>query len=205
MKHGELSPRTRDKIQRGELSPKSRDKLLKEGNLSPKTRAKLIGGIVADGDKDKTKHSPTKSYSPTEDNKQATGNVPKGTEGKYRPISDDPNAKFINNEQYDPNAKFINNEKYDPNLSFVPSELKTTAVPAAAADQDKKKIKVKIMVIVGKVDPKSKKVDVANGDVEHSIGILDKDTGLSLMTKFLLTHRTLPLFFTALFTHDCCL
>ncbi|CAH1727926.1 unnamed protein product [Chironomus riparius] len=166
LKHGELSPRTRDKIQRGELSPKSRDKLLKEGNLSPKTRAKLIGGVMADGDKDKTKHSPTKSYSPTEDNKQATGNIPSGTEGKYRPISDDPNAKFINNE------------KYDPNLSFVPSELKTTAVPATAADQEKKKIKVKIMVIVGKIDPKTKKVDVSNGDVEHSIGILDKDTGL---------------------------
>ncbi|XP_070502837.1 protein 4.1 homolog isoform X2 [Chironomus tepperi] len=166
LKHGELSPRTRDKIQRGELSPKSRDKLLKEGNLSPKTRAKLIGGVVADGDKDKTKHSPTKSYSPTNDNKQATGNIPSGTEGKYRPISDDPNAKFINSE------------KYDPNLTFVPSELKTTAVPVAAADQEKKKIKVKIMVIVGKLDPKTKKVDIANGDVEHSIGILDKDTGL---------------------------
>lgn len=168
LKHGELSPRTRDKIQRGELSPKSRDKLLKEGNLSPKTRAKLIGGIVDENNKDKTKHSPTKSYSPADDKQKAAagGNVPKGTEGRYRPISDDPNAAFIQNE------------KYDPTLAFVPSELKSSAVPVAAGDQERKKIKVKIMVIVGKVDPKTKKVDVANGDVEHSIGILDKDTGL---------------------------
>lgn len=166
LKHGELSPRTRDKIQRGELSPKSRDKLLKEGNLSPKTRAKLTGGVVDDGSgKDKTKYTPTKSYSPADD-KQKVGNVPSGTEGKYRPISDDPNMKFIQGE------------KYDPSLAFVPSELKTSAVPVATGEPEKKKIKVKIMVIVGKVDPKSKKVDVANGDVEHSIGILDKDTGL---------------------------
>lgn len=184
MKHGELSPRTRDKIQRGELSPRSRDKLLKDGNLSPDTHAKLIGwdpkggdslkdeksqegtgpakppGWYFDSDKDKAK----KSYSPTD--KSATGNVPSGTEGKYRPISDDPNAKFIQGE------------KYDPNLAFVPSELKTSAVPAAAGEQEKKKIKVKIMVMVGKIDPKSKKIDTANGDVEHSIGIMDKDTGL---------------------------
>lgn len=160
LKHGELSPRTRDKIQRGELSPKSRDKLLKEGNLSPKSRAKLTGGLVDDSDKDKTKYSPTKSYSP------AGAGGPTGNEGRYRPISDDPNAKFISGE------------KYDPNLVFVPSELKSSAAPVAVPAEERKKIKVKIMVIVGKVDPKSKKVDLANGDVEHSIGILDKDTGL---------------------------
>lgn len=165
LKHGELSPRTRDKIQRGELSPKSRDKLLKEGNLSPKTRAKLIGGLV-DDDNEKSKHVPTRSsYSPTGDKSNA-GNVPSGTEGIYRPISDDPNAKFIQGE------------KYDPNLAFVPSELKSTAVPVAAPADQKKKIKVKIMVIVGKIDPKTKKIDAANGEVEQSIGVLDKDTGL---------------------------
>jgi hypothetical protein len=167
LKHGELSPRTRDKIQRGELSPKSRDKLLKEGNLSPKTRAKLIGGLVGDdkGD-DKSKYTPTKSYSPASDQAGNAANVPSGTEGKYRPLADDPNAKFIHGE------------KYDPNLSFVPSELKTAAVPVAVPAEQKKKIKVKIMVIVGKIDPKTKKVDAANGEVEQSIGVLDKDTGL---------------------------
>lgn len=168
LKHGELSPRTRDKIQRGELSPKSRDKLLKDGNLSPKTRAKLVGGQVAvDDGKDKdSKYVPTKSYSPAEKQQSGIGNIPGGTEGKYRPITDDPNAKFIQGE------------KYDPNLAFVPSELKGTVAAAPAEEPQKKKIKVKIMVIVGKLDPKTKKVDAANGEVEHTIGILDKETGL---------------------------
>ncbi|KAG5671518.1 hypothetical protein PVAND_001712 [Polypedilum vanderplanki] len=164
LKHGELSPRTRDKIQKGELSPKSRDKLLKEGNLSPKTRAKLVGGLVGDDKDDKSKYTPTKSYSPSSD--AAQGNVPSGTEGKYRPLSDDPNSRFIQGE------------KYDPNVAFVPSELKTPTVPAAGAADQKKKIKVKVMVIVGKIDPKTKKIDAANGEVEQSIGVLDKDTGL---------------------------
>lgn len=162
LKHGELSPRTRDKIQRGELSPKSRDKLLKEGNLSPKTRAKLTGGVLVGEEEKGSKYVPTKSYSPSDNS--GLGNVPAGTEGKYRTIADDPTSRFLEGE------------KYDPNLSFVPSELKTS-VAGAAADKPKTKVKVKIMVIVGKVDPKTKKVDAANGDVEHSIGILDKETG----------------------------
>lgn len=165
LKHGELSPRTRDKIQRGELSPKSRDKLLKEGNLSPKTRAKLLGGVVGEKDQDKAlKYIPTKSYSPSGADRFGAANVPTGTEGKYRSIADDPNSRFLHGE------------KYDPNLAFVPSELKT-GVAAVAGDQPKTKVKVKIMVVVGKLDPKSKKIDAANGEVEHSIGILDKETG----------------------------
>lgn len=164
LKHGELSPRTRDKIQRGELSPKSRDKLLKEGNLSPKTRAKLVGGVLADPDQDKlVKHTPTKSYSPGDG--AGVANVPAGTEGKYRVLADDPNSRFLDGE------------KYDPNLAFVPSELKTSVAPVAGGDQPKTKVKVKIMVIVGKLDPKTKKVDASNGEVEHSIGVLDKETG----------------------------
>lgn len=163
LKHGELSPRTRDKIQRGELSPKSRDKLLKEGNLSPKTRAKLIGVIGDKEDERGSKYVPTKSYSPSGNDRSGAGNVPSGTEGKYRSITDDPNSRFLQGE------------KYDPNLAFVPSELKTAAV--AAADPQKTKVKVKIMVIVGKLDPKTKKVDTSNGEVEHSIGVLDKETG----------------------------
>lgn len=166
LRHGELSPRTRDKINRGELSPKSRDKLLKEGNLSPKTRAKLVGGIVGDKDDEKSsKYVPTKSYSPSGNDRGNAGNVPAGTEGKYRSIGDDPSSRFLQGE------------KYDPNLSFVPSELKTGVAAAAAADPQKTKVKVKIMVIVGKLDPKTKKVDAANGEVEHSIGVLDKETG----------------------------
>jgi band 4.1-like protein 1/2/3 len=160
LKQGELSPRTRDKIERGQLSPKSRDKLLKEGNLSPKTRAKLIGGVVSDKDQDKAaKPAATKSYSP------ATAAVAKQDEGKYRSIADDPNSKFISGE------------KFDPNLSFVPSELKTgTAVAAPADEKPKTKVKVKIMVIKGPIDVKSKKVDAPKSEVEHSVGILDKET-----------------------------
>lgn len=155
LKHGELSPRTRDKIQRGELSPKSRDKLLKDGNLSPKTRAKLVGGVLADKDQDKGKPV-GKSYSPA-DNAAASA----GTEGKYRSLTDDPNSRFLEGE------------KYDPNLAFVPSELKTSA----GSEPVKTKVKVKIMVIVGKLDNKTKKVDTSSGEVEHSIGVLDKETG----------------------------
>lgn len=169
LKHGELSPRTRDKIQRGELSPKSRDKLLKDGNLSPKTRAKLVGGVLSqDKDQDKeSKYVPTKSYSPSSADRTSAGNVPAGTDGKYRQLADDPNSRFLHGE------------KYDPNLAFVPSELKTGVAGAAAAggDQPKTKVKVKIMVIVGKLDNKTKKVDASNGEVEHSIGVLDKETG----------------------------
>lgn len=165
LKHGELSPRTRDKIQRGELSPKSREKLLKDGNLSPKTRAKLVGGVLSDKDQEKeSKYVPTKSYSPSGADRTGAGNVPSGTEGKYRPINDDPNSRFLHGE------------KYDPNLAFVPSELKT-GVTGGAGEQPKTKVKVKIMVIVAKLDPKTKKVDASNGEVEHSIGVLDKDTG----------------------------
>lgn len=158
LKHGELSPRTRDKIQRGELSPRSRDKLLKDGNLSPATRAKLVGGVLADKDQDKGAKS-TKSYSPGD-----VLGAPGGTEGKYRPLADDPTSRFIEGE------------KYDPNLTFVPSELKT-GVAGGADEKPKTKVKVKIMVIVGKLDPKTKKIDAANGEVEHSIGVLDKETG----------------------------
>lgn len=165
LKHGELSPRTRDKIQRGDLSPKSREKLLKDGNLSPKTRAKLVGGVLKDPDQDKeSKYVPTKSYSPSGNDRAGAGNVPSGTEGKYRPLTDDPNSRFLDGE------------KYDPNLAFVPSELKT-GVTGGAGEQPKTKVKVKIMVIVAKVDPKTKKVDASNGEVEHSIGVLDKETG----------------------------
>lgn len=162
LKQGELSPRTRDKIERGQLSPKSRDKLLKDGNISPKTRAKLVGGVLAKDDDKASKYIPTKSYSPSGNDRAGAINVPAGTEGKYRPIADDPNSRFLQGE------------KYDPNLTFVPSELKTGV---AAADEPKTKVKVKIMVIVGKLDPKTKKVDAANGEVEHSIGVLDKETG----------------------------
>jgi erythrocyte membrane protein band 4.1 len=150
LKHGELSPRTRDKIQKGELSPKSREKLLSGGNLSPTTKAKLL----SDDDRDK-KAGSKKSYSPAGSQQQ---NVPSGT---YRPI--------------DPNASFLDGERYDKDLVFVPSELKTAAAPAG---EPKTKVKVKIMVIVGKLDNKTKKIDAANGDVEHSIGILDTETGI---------------------------
>lgn len=161
LKQGELSPRTRDKIQKGELSPKSREKLLKEGNLSPKTKAKLAS-LAGDVDAERLKYSPTKSYSPASGNSEkAASNVPTGTQGVYRPITDDPTNKFLENE------------RYNKDLAFVPSELKTNAV----VEEPRKKIKVKIMVVVGKLDPKTKKIDLAGGDVEHSIGILDKDTG----------------------------
>lgn len=161
LKQGELSPRTRDKIERGQLSPKSRDKLLKEGNLSPKTRAKLQGIVASEKEQEKAaKPAATKSYSPP------SAIVAKADEGKYRAISDDPNSKLISSEQY------------DPSLAFIPSELKTgTSAAAAAVDEKPRtKVKVKIMVLRGPVDIKSKKVDAPKSDVEHSVGILDKET-----------------------------
>lgn len=172
LKHGEVSPRTREKIQRGELSPKSRDKLLKDGNLSPNMKAKLSAlgdGIVGDDDRS-SKYVPSKSYSPSGHDRSGAANVPAGTEGTYRPI--------------DPTSRFIEGERYDKNQAFVPSELKTGAgVGGAAGDEVIKKIKVKIMVIVGKIDPKTKKIDPSSGQVEHSIGIMDKDSG-KIETKY---------------------
>lgn len=51
------------------------------------------------------------------------------------------------------------------------------AAPVVPKEPAKKKI-VKIMVIITRIDPKTKKADPNNSEVEHSTGVLDPNTGL---------------------------
>lgn len=129
---------------------------LKAGELSPKSREKLA--------------KPTsKSYSP--------GAAAKVSEapGSYRPIDLAAAAK-----QPDASADFLNKERDGSKVPIVP--VVTAAVPLPASPEGKKK-RVKIMVIVSKFDPKTKRIDAANGTVEHSTGIFNTETG-KIETKY---------------------
>lgn len=162
----ELSPRTRDKLAKGELSPRTRQKLLNDANLSPKSRQRLM-----DLEKTPLKIGASGSYSPNNEQPAAAGGdnkgkVPAGTvAGSYKPLSD-------------ANAAFIDGEKYDP------SQLPGAVVAAVGANIPRKK-KVKIMVVISRLDPKTKRIDPTDGgaEVEHSTGILDTETG-KIETKY---------------------
>lgn len=144
----QLSPKTRDKLEKGQLSPKTRDKLLREANLSPKTRAKLsaFNSELPEHKKD------SKSYSPLTPGKHETP----GT-GTYKTI--DPSAAFIDGEK---------NEK-------IADALTAGAIAAGLIKPESAKKRVKIMVIISRVDPKSKVIDTPNGTIEHSIGVQEHD------------------------------
>lgn len=154
----ELSPKTRQKLEKGQLSPKTRQKLLKEANLSPKTRAKLsaFGTELPELKKD------SKSYSPATPGKKEQPNV-----GTYKPI--------------DPTAAFIEGEKYDTKNAAPPTsgdklaDALTAGAVAAGLIQPAPKKRVKIMVIISRVDSKTKVVDAVNGSIEHSIGVQEDD------------------------------
>lgn len=158
----ELSPRTRDKLAKGELSPRTRQKLLNEANLSPKSRQKLLD--LESAAKTPIKIGATGSYSPNSGEKQqpTVAQASQGTPGSYKPIGD-------------PSLAFIEGEKYDKGQ--LPGVV-VTGVPVVP-----KKKKVKIMVVVSRLDPKTKRIDTANGEVEHSSGILDTETG-KIETKY---------------------
>ncbi|XP_063696113.1 protein 4.1 homolog isoform X2 [Culicoides brevitarsis] len=153
-----LSPKTREKLDKGQLSPKTREKLLKEGNLSPKSRAKLSAFNTEHPEHKKD----SKSYSPAKPGQHETP----GT-GTYKTI--DPTAAFLEGERYD-------KDKSSPaGKGPVTDALTAGAVAAGVLKPENTKKRVKIMVIISKVDPKTKVVDTVNGDVEHSIGVQDED------------------------------
>ncbi|XP_077283382.1 erythrocyte membrane protein band 4.1 like coracle isoform X2 [Arctopsyche grandis] len=65
----------------------------------------------------------------------------------------------------------------------TPVAVDTTASPTAAAKEPAKAKIVKIMVIITRLDPKTKKPDLNNSEIEHSTGVLDPNTGL-VETKY---------------------
>uniref|UniRef100_A0A336MBT8 Moesin/ezrin/radixin homolog 1 n=1 Tax=Culicoides sonorensis TaxID=179676 RepID=A0A336MBT8_CULSO len=153
-----LSPKTREKLDKGQLSPKTREKLLKDGNLSPKSRAKLSAFHTEHPELKKD----AKSYSPAKPGQHETP----GT-GTYKTI--DPTTAFLEGERYAKDAK-------DSGKGPVTDALTAGAVAAGVLKPETTKKRVKIMVIISKVDPKTKVIDTANGTVEHSIGVQDDDT-----------------------------
>uniref|UniRef100_A0A182J9T9 Moesin/ezrin/radixin homolog 1 n=1 Tax=Anopheles atroparvus TaxID=41427 RepID=A0A182J9T9_ANOAO len=122
-----------------------------DAQLSPKSAAR---GLPGETDAEKGVRTSARSYSP---NKGRTPVDPLASgAGTFRPL-DDSSAAFIQGEQTGAAA------------------VAAAAAAAAAAEPAKKK--VKIMVIISKFDPKTKKVDTAQGVVEHSTGVLDTKTG----------------------------
>ncbi|XP_037917599.1 protein 4.1 homolog isoform X3 [Hermetia illucens] len=198
MKVGELSPKTRDKLNKGELSPKTRDKLLKEGNWSPRTKAKLMSPDVQyseDG-------TPVKgrSYSPNSRPGQITG-----TPGSYKPI--DPTGAFLDAERYnkdrppkptkkrvkimiitsklDPTTKRIDTENgniehstgmLDTNTGLIDSKHGLINPRAGTVEvynpQTNKKETHK-----GQVDPKTGNIHLTSGVIDPKTGKLDNTLG----------------------------
>lgn len=157
-----LSPKTREKLEKGQLSPKTREKLLKYGNLSPKSRAKLSAFHTEHPELKKD----AKSYSPAKPGQHETP----GT-GTYKTI--DPTAAFLEGERYVKDKEAA--AKDQAGKGPVTDALTAGAVAAGVLKPETTKKRVKIMVIISKVDPKTKVVDTVNGTVEHSIGVQDED------------------------------
>ncbi|XP_040171610.1 protein 4.1 homolog isoform X2 [Anopheles arabiensis] len=121
---------------------------VKTDQLSPKSAAR---GLPGESEAEKGVRTSARSYSPNK-GRQAVDPLASGT-GTFRPL-DDTSSAFIQGEQ---------------------AGAAAAAAAATAAEPAKKK--VKIMVIISKFDPKTKKVDTAQGVVEHSTGVLDTKTG----------------------------
>uniref|UniRef100_A0A182FVN0 Moesin/ezrin/radixin homolog 1 n=1 Tax=Anopheles albimanus TaxID=7167 RepID=A0A182FVN0_ANOAL len=121
----------------------------KEHGLSPKSAAR---GLPGESDAEKGVRTSARSYSPNKGRSMAAADPLASGAGKFRPL-DDTSSAFIQGEQG-----------------------VAAAVAAATAPEPAKK-KVKIMVIISKFDPKTKRVDTAQGVVEHSTGVLDTKTG----------------------------
>ncbi|KAM7344143.1 erythrocyte membrane protein band 4.1 like coracle isoform 2-T4 [Cochliomyia hominivorax] len=148
-----------EKLKSGQLSPRTREKLNK-GQLSPKTKAKLLKeanlspatkaklqGSAVDAAAVPLSDAQKRSYSPS---KSPTQGYASGAPGSYKPL-------------VDPTAAFLDSERYNKEPAYVPPV--------------KPKNQVKVMVITGKFDPKTKKIDAENGFVENSSGTLDPATG----------------------------
>ncbi|XP_021708819.1 protein 4.1 homolog isoform X4 [Aedes aegypti] len=119
--------------------------------LSPKTGGR---GLAGETDAEKGVRTSARSYSP---NKGKVVDPLASGAGSFRPLDDG---------------------QADPNAAFIKGEQVAGIVPVVAGPPEPAKKKVKIMVIISKFDPKTKKVDTANGVVEHSTGVLDTKSGL---------------------------
>ncbi|XP_046810952.1 protein 4.1 homolog isoform X4 [Lucilia cuprina] len=146
-----------EKLKSGQLSPRTRDKLNK-GQLSPRTKAKLLKEAnLSPATKAKLQGSAVDAAAiPLSDaqkrsyspSKSPTQGYASGAPGSYKPL-------------VDPTTAFLDSERYKP----------------AYTGLVKPKNQVKVMVITGKIDPKTKKIDAENGFVEHSAGTLDPASG----------------------------
>lgn len=140
--------------------------------LSPNSQARRATGLAfnyAPGEDDKLKEQAEK---------RKTGELSPKSKAKLDGAGDkgaksySPNAKPTATPGTPGTYKTINDGKPDPTLAFLDGERAATHVPT-----EPKKKRVKILVIVSKFDPKTKRIDAANGTIEHSTGILDSESG----------------------------
>ncbi|XP_055591596.1 protein 4.1 homolog isoform X3 [Uranotaenia lowii] len=121
----------------------------KDGKLSPKGAGR---GLPGESEAEKGVRTSARSYSP---NKGRGADAALTGAGSFRPLDDSSPGK-------------------DSSTAFIQGEQGAALVPGYTEPAKKK---VKIMVIISRFDPKTKKVDTANGVVEHSTGVLDTQTG----------------------------
>lgn len=173
-------------------------------NTSPTRRTYIPGGFRYDEDPNvRNRDSETSQLSPNSQARRATGlafNYAPGEDDKLKEQAEKRKAGELSPKSkaklgadgagdkgaksYSPNSKPsaapgtpgsykpISDGKADPTLAFLDGERAATHVPT-----EPKKKRVKILVIVSKFDPKTKRIDAANGQIEHSTGILDTDSG----------------------------
>lgn len=199
-------PTSDDSKQKQQYSPTGHTKPYEytdqDPNTSPTRRTYIPGGFRYDEDPNsRNRDSETSQLSPNSQARRATGlafNYAPGEDDKLKEQAEKLKAGELSPKSkaklgadsdkgaksYSPNSKPsatpgtpgsyrpLNDGKADPTLAFLDGERAATHVPT-----EPKKKRVKILVIVSKFDPKTKRIDAANGQIEHSTGILDTETG----------------------------
>lgn len=161
---GQLSPNSQARRATGlafNYAPGAEETLKqKAGQLSPKSHRG--DGTGAADHLNGEGSSPGRSYSP---NTTTSSAASAATPGKYRPIGggDHPTDSFIAGER--------------------DAEAAIVAAAAAAAAAEPRYKRVKILVIVSRFDPKTRRIDAANGRAELADAVLDTVTG-TLDTPF---------------------
>lgn len=152
-----------DKLKHGELSPRSRDKLQKDGAKSP----------VADDSNQKDKHpASTKSYSPTSGGNKS--NIFPSVAGTYRP-TDDPSSKFIEGERYDKDLAFVPSELKTAGAPVEPKKKIKVKIMVITGKIDPKSKKIDAMN--GDVEHSIGVMDVESGKIETQYGVIDSKKG----------------------------
>lgn len=127
---------------------------LKAGELSPKSKGRLgkSGDITAP-------RTPPPAVPTTGGAKTPTTAGPKTptTLAPKPPIAVSP--KTPDSDKSDPSKALIDNERL------------------GAQTPEPRKLRVKILIIHSKLDPKTRRLDTVNGNVEHTSGLLNLDTG----------------------------